>query len=258
MGVPPAPAVQRVHEPLDLGSLAAAVQAFHGQEGAGRLLRVRAEDIQDLPGRTRGLFRAGFRQFRLAAVAVGDAQRMHAGFPSALHVKAAVAHHPGFPAVFRQGPADQVLLFRTAPLGADHRGKEAVQAEMLQDPAGEAGRFPGHDAEPEAAAVQRAQDRADSGINPVLKQADRGIALPVSLHGPGRLRGGHAHVFPEGILQRRPDHFPQDVFPGFGETHPLRRVTRAVPDALLGPGQRPVQVEQDPGLFFHTVSSPRG
>ncbi len=197
----------------------------------------------------RNFLRAGFQQLLFAAVAVGHTEGMDSRSLAAFHIKAAVADHPGFAAIRRQGFTDQMHFFSTGVRRADYRGKETVETEVFQDLSGGIGRFAGHDAQLRSLFPECPEHCAHTRIHPVFIHPDSGIPGAVDLLRFLRLFLGHAQIGPERMKQRRPDELAQGRCVRFGKTHFLRRVFRAVPDTFLRPGQRSVQIEKNPGVF---------
>ena len=101
--------------------------------------------------------------------------------------------------------------------------------------------------------LQRAQYQPNSGIDPVFKQADRVVPLPVDpLRFPG-LFLRHADHMLKGMDQRRADKLQQRLFVRNRVSHPFQRVPGAFCYSFFRLGQRPVQVEQNPfRLSFNT------
>ena len=253
-----AEALQGVSEQADLRGLAAAVHALHGQEGPLGRRFAGAEGVDE------GLYgggvhvASGLAQLLLAAVAEARADGFHAHGAPALDVEAAVAHHPGLGVVLRQRGADELRLVR-APGGAVRANdpiEEPVQAEVADDPLGGLLRLARGHAQPAALTLQRPQQAANAGIHPVLEQAHGGIPLPVGIHGPLCHVLIHAHKVVEGIEQRRADELPEGRRVRLREAQLLRRVAHAVPDALLGLGQRTVQIKDHTFVVTHSTLSP--
>ena len=241
-------AVQGVQQHFQLGSLAAAVRPFHGQEGAADAGHVRAQHLRDFPRGMGQLLRAGGKQLLFAAVSVGDAQGMDPGFAAAFHIKLPVTHHPGFPIPFRQGIPDHLFLFRLVARGAKDGLKVRCDPEMLQDPLRRLLRLSGNHAHVDPGLLQAAQRVADSGIHPVLKQAHIVVALPVDGLRLQRLFLRHPRQVLKGPHQRRTDKLPQRRRVRLRKSHLCQRMPGTVPDSLFRLGQRPVQIKQNPHI----------
>ena len=253
-----AKAKQPVLQQLRLGGLAAAVRPFHGQEASPGNGRIPAQDL--LQRRHRGRIGPAARspQLRLVPVAIAHAHAVNAHRPGAFHVKAPVAHHHRSGVGGGQGPADQLFLAGGGILrpGSGHRVKEALQAEMPQNPFRGDLRLPCGNAQVATRPLQPHQQPPDTRVHPVFQQARNVIPLPVKIHRAAGFLLRHGHIGLEGEKQRRPDKPAQGFRVRRGAAHLLRRIPHTVPDAFLRLGQRPIQVKQYRPYRTHSSFSP--
>ena len=141
-----------------------------------------------------------------------------------------------------------------APGGAAELLHILVKAEVSHDALGGRLRLAGRDTDVPALLLEGAHQTADAWENPVLEQAFYIISLAVGLDRLVRRGVVHAHILAEGIPQRRANELAQRGRIGLREAQLVRGILHAVPDALLGPGQGTVQIENY--SFTHKSVSP--
>ena len=230
-----------------LGRLAAAVHALHGDEHAARSGRVAEQNVFQLCHVVRDMRRPGGGQLVLRAVAVTDADGIHAVRLPALDVKAAVADHHDAAAEGLHAPADKrrlagILVVQPRP---DHIVQIRRKAEFLSDALGENLRLRGDNRHARAVLFQAPKQRRNAGIYLVFRPADALKALVIVVNRLIGLLLRHADDLSEGIIQRRADEHLELLLRKAGEAHLLRRVNRGLGDALLRLGERSVQIKKN-------------
>ena len=248
--------VHEVCKRADLGALPAPVETLHGEKGAPGLrnlpgflcrgqLQERRVQFLHSPGIhiTSGRF-----QFLPASVAVADADRGDAHFLSALDVKLPVAHHPGQVfiriKVIRQRAAYELGLSCVRAVFRTHDPIHPPRKpEVLRDPAGRPGRFPGGNCQIHTPRLQCAQETPDAGIDPVFKKSDFLISRPVVSDRLVRLAVRHAELVLEGIFQWRTHKPPQGLRVRLRPAHLPAGLQSTVEDTLLALGERAIQIK---------------